>query len=67
MKKALSLFLVLALILSLMACGNNTTKTAEKAEDKKKYSKGRFWSSDGLNIVCLRIVGVASVHSIFDC
>lgn len=35
MKKALSLLLVLTLVLSLVACGNNTAKTAEKAENKK--------------------------------
>lgn len=35
MKKALSLLLVLTLVLSIVACGNNTTKTAEEAEDKK--------------------------------
>lgn len=35
MKKALSLLLVLTLVLSLVACGNNTTKIAETAENKK--------------------------------
>ena len=35
MKKALSLFLVLVLILSLMACGNGTAKTEVKEENKK--------------------------------
>lgn len=35
MKKTLSLLLVLTLVLSLVACGNNTTKIAETAENKK--------------------------------
>lgn len=35
MKKALGLLLVLILALSLVACGNNTTKIAETAENKK--------------------------------
>lgn len=35
MKKALSLLLVLTLVLSIVACGNNTTKIAETAENKK--------------------------------
>lgn len=35
MKKALSLLLVLTLVLSLVACGNNATKIAETAENKK--------------------------------